>query len=369
MDHWIDTENQLNDVIAALKGVNFVAIDTEFIRTNTFFPKLALIQISDGRKCWLIDVLNIADMSPLRKLLQSNDKTFIFHACAEDLEVLEHALDCVPERIFDTQIAAGIVGRGFSMGYARLVNQVFIVDLDKQATRSNWLARPLTEEQKNYAAEDVAYLHRLHRLLSDELKEQCREGWFSEESGAVFAMVASRRNSDDYYLRVKGAWRLEAGSMKALKRLCDWRELEARQRDKPRAHVVKDIVLLEIAKRMPSCIEHLAGIDHLYVRQIKRYGDDILQEVLRSKLDCELSAMPQPLTKSQNDILKKLRVSLNLVAEENKIPHEFLSNKKELESIIRSLGDEGFLLPTRLTCGWRANLVKSVFEQLSRNVE
>ena len=147
MNNWIDSNSGLQQMCQQLSHVGKLAVDTEFIRTDTFFPKIALIQISDGEQCWLIDVLAIDDFAPLKALLESSHNQLIFHACAEDLEVLEYALDIKPSKIFDTQIAAGIANIGYCMGYARLVDSMFQVTLDKQETRSDWLARPLTPRQ------------------------------------------------------------------------------------------------------------------------------------------------------------------------------------------------------------------------------
>jgi ribonuclease D len=127
MNHWVDSNQKLQQMCEKLARIATVAIDTEFIRTDTFFPKIALIQISDGEDCWLLDVLAIDDFSGLKLLLEDTTRTLIFHACGEDLEVLEHGLDIRPANIFDTQIAAGIANIGYCMGYARLVNTLFDV--------------------------------------------------------------------------------------------------------------------------------------------------------------------------------------------------------------------------------------------------
>ena len=362
--HWIDSEDLLNHAVSMMSKGCFLALDTEFIRTDTFYPKLALIQISDGNQFWLIDVPAINDLSNLKQLLESQNVTTIFHACAEDLEVLEYALDIVPRNIFDTQIAAGIVNRGFSMGYARLVEQVFHLELDKHATRSDWLARPLTEQQIAYAREDVAYLHDLHDLLSRELSEQEREEWFVEECEAALKSASNRKESDDYYRRVKGAWRLSKSSLTVLKYLCQWREEKARLKDRPRGHVVKDAALLEISKLLPLSVRKLSEIDDLHSGQVRRYGAEIIDLIESTEADSSIVSLPKPLNSAQNDLLKAMRSGLNLVAEAESIPKEFLANKKELESIIRMFSENSLKLPYRLNNGWRARLVKPTLERV-----
>ena len=366
MNIWIDSNEKLQQMCDQLAEVATVAIDTEFIRTDTFFPKIALIQISAGEQCWLIDVLAIDQFASLKQLLEDPSRTLIFHACAEDLEVLDHALDIRPVNIFDTQIAAGIANIGYCMGYARLVLQMFNVELDKQETRSDWLKRPLTDRQLEYAAVDVLYLHKIHMILSAALQELQREGWFAEETQAMFDMAAGRKDNSDYYLRVKGAWRLQTKSLSALRRLCDWREDTARALDKPRSHIIKDSVLLEIARRLPTVEEQLHGIEDWYSRSIKRHGQVVLQQIAFSDTDTPPEAIPEPLTKSANTVMKAMRNALSAVAEAQSIPQEFLSNKKELEAILGSAmasHNKGqYEWPIRLNQGWRQVSVKPAIQ-------
>ena len=362
MNHWVDSNQKLQQMCEKLARIATVAIDTEFIRTDTFFPKIALIQISDGEDCWLLDVLAIDDFSGLKLLLEDTTRTLIFHACGEDLEVLEHGLDIRPANIFDTQIAAGIANIGYCMGYARLVKALFDVELDKQETRSDWLKRPLTDRQKVYAADDVLYLHRMHSLLSAAVSEQGRLDWFAEETVAMLELAESRKDQTDYYLRVKGAWRLQARSLNALRRLCNWREETARVMDKPRSHVIKDTVLLELARRMPTAAEQLKGIEDLHSRSVQRHGDNLLQSIVDSHGDEPLPPLPEPLPKAANAIIKSMRDSLNALAESQAIPQEFLSNKKELESLLRSHLEGQCNWPKRLIQGWRQTRVKPALQ-------
>ena len=364
MYHWVDSDQALKEMLSHLVGCHLLAVDTEFIRTNTFHPKIALVQISDGDQCWLVDVLAFQTFENLKELLEAPHRQLIFHACAEDLEVLEYALGIKTSTIFDTQIAAGITNIGYSMGYARLVAQMFDVELGKQETRSDWLARPLTDKQKQYAADDVFYLHKIHSLLVKELEEQNRSDWFDEETIALHEMVSSRKNTDEYYVRVKGAWKLGEKSLRVLKRLCNWREMKARQRDKPRGHVVKDGVLLELARRMPTTLANFNGINDLHPGQIKRYGLELLSEIQIAEADEMVSPLPEPLNKANASVLKVMRNCLGDMAEELSIPQEYLANKKELEAIVRSAIDSDCQWPVRFTQGWRAPYVRPALEKI-----
>ena len=361
---WIDSNDKLQTVCDQLLSVTTLAVDTEFIRTDTFYPKIALIQLSDGQQCWLIDVLAIDQFAPLKSLLESPHLTLIFHACAEDLEVLDYALDIQPRNIFDTQIAAGLINIGYSMGYARLVESLFGIQLDKQETRSNWLARPLSQRQLDYAQIDVLYLHRLYRELSMGLADQKRQEWFAEEMQGLFSLVENRKNTDDYYLRIKGAWRLNARSLSVLNRLCCWRENIARTKNKPRSRIIKDSVLLEIAKQLPITKQQLFSVEDWYPGSIKRYGDSVLNETKAVGEEPLLPVLPQPLSKDMMVVLKSIRETLASVAEDQQIPPEFLCNKKELEDILRSSLQGNCRWPSRLTEGWRRLWVKPTIESV-----
>jgi ribonuclease D len=362
MSTWINNNDQLSSLCNQLSDCELIALDTEFIRTDTFYPKIALIQLSDGGSIWLVDVLAIDDFSPLKNLLESPDNTLIFHACAEDLDVLDHSVNIQPTHIFDTQIAAGIVNIGYSMGYARLVDSLLDIQLDKQETRSNWLARPLTQKQIDYAEVDVLHLHNLHGLLLKMLNKQNRLQWFDEETKGLFKVVDKRKNNQNYYTRIKGAWRLDAQSLTALRHLCQWRDSHARDKDIPKSRIAKDSVLLEIAEQMPKYRHQLHLVRDWHPVSIRRYGDIILKEILLSLNQTQDAWVPRPISSSLNNTFKKIRKSLVKIAEEQKIPQEFLSNKRELEDILRSVEQGNYQLPDRIKQGWRQQWVQSAVE-------
>lgn len=362
MQDWIDSNSGLQKLCDQLVKSSTLAVDTEFIRTDTFFPRIALIQLSDGENCWLIDVLAIDQFVPLKSLLESPNVTLIFHACAEDLEVLDCALDIQPRNIFDTQVAAGLTHIGYNMGYAKLVHKFYDIELDKQETRSDWLARPLSPQQLKYAQVDVAYLHDIYKQLSRLLSEQQREVWFAEEMQGLYDLVEKRKQSDDYYLRIKNAWRLDARSISVLKHLCNWRENLARAKDKPRSRIVKDGVLYELARQIPQDKHQLYRIEDWHPHSVKRYGDAVLREIKAVDYETSIEVLPPPLTREMSAIFKRIRYTLSCLAEKKKIPAEFLCNKKELEQILRTHAEGKCYWPERLNSGWRSLWVKPAIE-------
>ncbi|MBT5105348.1 ribonuclease D [Porticoccaceae bacterium] len=357
INHWIDNSQQLAELCEQLQDATELAIDTEFMRSDTFFAKLALIQLSDGEQCWLIDTPAIEQLQPLTALLNGPQLTLVFHSCGEDLEVLDQVLSVRPKKLFDSQVAAGIVNIGYSMGYARLVENMLQIELGKEDTRSDWLARPLSDRQKRYAADDVLYLFRIYKLLLELLEQQQRQSWFAEEMLDLQRVAAERREALDYYLRVKGAWRLDALSLAVLKRLCEWREQAARALDKPRSHIVKDNVLLELANNKPTHMSQLHQIDDWYSRSVKRFGEQVLQEIANVDHNDLPDELPQPLSRAVSDVMKKMRVSINELAENQAIPKELMCNKKELESILRTTVEGKCVWPVRLVDGWRGSMV------------
>jgi ribonuclease D len=364
MSHWIANNNDLKSLCDQLADSKLLALDTEFIRTDTYYPKIALIQLSDGNDCWLIDVLAIDQFSDLKRLIESPNNRIIFHACAEDLEVLDHSLNIQPTGIFDSQIAAGIANVGYSMGYARLVGELLDIELDKQETRSNWLARPLTQRQIDYAVVDVIHLHTLHAMLVEKLDQQNRMAWFDEEIKTLFGLVTHRKSSQNFFDKFKGAWRLDAQSLVTLKSLCLWRESTAKSKDVPKSRIAKDSVLMELAKQMPTNKHQLHSVRDWHPVAIKRYGDAVLNQVKDSCNEPPIPAdeVPQPLSKAMTDVFATIRQKLIAVASEQNIPQEFLCNKRELEGILRSVENGGMVLPNRIEQGWRKHLVKPIIE-------
>ncbi len=356
-NHWIDNSQQLAELCEQLSDATELAIDTEFMRSDTFFAKLALIQLSDGEQCWLIDTPAIDELQPLTELLNKSQLTLVFHSCGEDLEVLDQVLSVRPKKLFDSQVAAGIVNIGYSMGYARLVENMLQIELGKEDTRSDWLVRPLSDRQKLYAADDVLYLFKIYKLLLELLDQQQRHSWFAEEMRDLQRIAADRREALDYYLRVKGAWRLNPLSLAVLKRLCEWREKVARALDKPRSHIVKDNVLLDLANIKPTQMSQLHQLDDWYSRSVKRFGEQVLKEIADVDHNNLPSELPQPLSRAVSDVMKKMRLSISEVAEQQAIPKELMCNKKELEFILRSASEGECQWPARLLDGWRSSLV------------
>ena len=359
---WVDNHRMLAEVCEKLAGLECIGVDTEFIRTNTFYAKLGLVQLSDGIDCWLVDPIAISNLSPLRKLLAAPTPLKLFHSCSEDIDVLRSAVEIELGSLFDTQVAAAFANIDYSLGYSRLVEHFLGIELGKHATRSDWLQRPLTQEQCQYAAEDVIYLPEIYRQLKAKLDELGRADWLAEDMAELLTPLDEEQQIAQYYQRIGGAWQLNDQQLALLQRLAEWREGQARERDKPRSHIVDDKTLLQLALSQPRSRNQLAQVEGLHPGTQRRYGQRLLALVAEKGDAKELESIPRPLTRAQGDRLKVLRSRLNEVADQHQIPVQLLANKKDLEQLLRNellvaRGAEPIELPSRLTQSWRAPLI------------
>ncbi|QFT53736.1 ribonuclease D [Microbulbifer sp. THAF38] len=350
---WVDSCEQLAALCAQWRQQRAVALDTEFMRSRTFYPQPALVQVGDGRHCYLIDNLAIEDLQPLRDLLLDTAVTKIMHSCSEDLETLERLLGVIPEPIFDTQIAAAISGMGAGLGYAATVRELLNIELPKSETRSDWLQRPLSDAQKTYAALDVAWLPVLYGALLKRLQEQGRESWLVEDCATLVETARSPQSPELYYQKVKGAWRLRGKQLAVLQDLCTWRECEARARNMPRNHLLKENLCMTLAQQLPRHKGALSQVG-LEGRALREHGDTLLQLIAQALERSDLpTRLPQPLNRQQGELLKSLRKEVASIAECEKLPAEILIRKKELEALVLAPDPQ---LQGRL-CGWRADVV------------
>lgn len=370
----VTSTDQLQSCIEQLKDCDAVALDTEFMRTDTFFPILGLVQIYNGETCWLIDPIAISDLSPLIETLTDPNIIKVFHSCSEDLEVLKHVLGCVPEPLFDSQVAAALSGYGFSKGYASLVDVMLGIHVEKGETRSDWLQRPLSESQLGYAALDVIHLLPVFRRLCKNLSQLGRSEWVEQDMATMIAKASGKDDINVYYLKVKGAWQLDSQGLAALQLLCEWREEEARDRNRPRGRVIGDKTLLEIVLKKPNGKQSLAEIEGMHPGVIRRYADKIFEllehGLAMPAIDCP-KPLPEPLPRHAGNTIKQLKKVVTSQAELLDLPPEVLARKRDIEALVRCfLEQKQIRLPDSIAQGWRYDAVgkqlKQAVEALSR---
>lgn len=359
---WVDNDRRLAELSQQWQQQAAIAIDTEFVRSRTFFPAIGLVQIADTQGIYLIDPLAISDTTPLQAVLKDPQVVKVIHACSEDIEVFLRYLSVLPTPLFDTQIAASFAGYGASIGYANLLKAIEGLSIPKQETRSDWLQRPLSQAQLNYAALDVQYLLSVYHRLCADLEKSQRTAWVQDECEQLLAKYAHPESDDHYYRRIKSAWKLKPQQLAVLQRLCAWREQRVRKLDIPRSRLIKDGCLFDIALRLPQSSAALQRIRDISPRFINGYTEECLQMVeqaLAASSDYPEDLAP-PLTPAETDDFKRLKAKVRTIADSLDIPPEFLVRKKTLEALVRSAKAEGTpAVPAQLQ-GWRYPIVTEV---------
>lgn len=357
---WIDQDDQLAELCASWRNQAAIAVDTEFMRSDTFYPIAGLLQIGDGKGCYLIDPLAITNLAPLRELMLDTNVTKVLHSCSEDLDVFQRWLDVVPAPLFDTQIAAAFAGLGFSLGYSALVKSVLGIEIPKDETRSDWLQRPLSVAQLKYAALDVAHMLIVYGKLLQILKTSERLEWVKSDCADLVTNARKADNYNDAYQKVGFAWKLRPQELAVLKQLCIWREREARERDLPRNRLIKEPSLWEIARKKIQDVAHLSKVPDIPSRTLKQDADTLLQ-IVKDALTLDEAEWPArldaPLAQSEGPLMKALKNYVRDYAEQAQLPPEVLIRKKDYELLVRSGMNGGeYELPARLL-GWRFGLI------------
>ncbi|WP_295478318.1 ribonuclease D [uncultured Pseudomonas sp.] len=357
--HWVRDDDSLARQCAHWQSLPFIALDTEFMRVDTFYPIAGLLQVGYANDAWLIDPLLIEDWRPLARLLEDSSVTKVLHACSEDLEVLLRLTGSLPVPLFDTQLAAGYLNIGFSMGYSRLVQAVLDIELPKAETRSDWLQRPLSETQISYAAEDAVHLAELFERLRVRLSEE-KQAWLLEDGAELVANLRRESDPREAYRDTKLAWKLSRQQLAVLRELCAWREQQARARNQPRNRILREQSLWPLARTQPDNLTALARIEDMHPRTVRQDGEFLLQLIAgaaRQPAQQWPEPLPEPLPIEASGILKSLRAIGQQYAERLDMAPELMLRKKTLEQLLKSGFPQGpYQLPDSLR-GWRRELM------------
>ncbi|MCH9027509.1 MAG: ribonuclease D [Proteobacteria bacterium] len=347
----ISNEADLADAIAQIASSPMIGLDTEFRREDTYYSQLCLMQIATRHAIFLIDNLTIPDLAPLFELLANRKQLKIMHSARQDLELLLQFADEPLQPVFDTQIAAACLGDNLQLGYSTLVEQLMSVSLSKSQTRTQWCARPLTQAQLDYAAEDVLYLIPMMERLQAQIINGDRERWFKEDSVELYNRKLYEQDDHTAWQRVKGAGKLVAKQRVRLKALAGWREKTAKHENRPRQWIVRDAPLVELARRNPEKTEDLAGIKHLPTAKLRRYGSAMLTALAQETGESVPGNSIARLGEAEKALLKKLKVLLVQRAGELQVQPELLAGRRDLQALARGETD------TRATRGWRREVI------------
>lgn len=331
---WIDNSAALADLLAA-QAQTTIAIDTEFMRVDTFYPKLALVQVNLGGTAALIDPLALNGLDALAPRLAAAGTLAVMHSASEDLEAFG-TVGVELAALFDTQIAAALCGLGLGLSYQKLVAQLSGVDLPKAETRSDWLQRPLSPQQLEYAAQDVVHLPALHAELAARLDQLGRAQWHAEDCARLLDRVRSREGDPQPQRAIKSAadWPLEQQAL--LRRLLLWRDATARTADKPRPWLLDDSRAAEFVLTPPQSTEELyergKGLRALRGALRNSLYDEIRRPLEAHELD--IAPIPPMPTPKEKRALTAMKDAVNRVAAELDLPEGLLCARKHLEALL-----------------------------------
>ena len=345
--HFVEEPDSLVDTLR-VRGQ--LAIDTEFMRERTYYAQLCLTQIASDDDIWCVDPLSGHPQDGFWQELMTHD--WVLHSARQDIEVIYQSAGAMPESIFDTQIAAALLGFPAQIGYAGLVKELFNVEIHKMHTRADWSKRPLRDEFLDYAAEDVEYLPRACEILSARLEEKGRLHWAREDAQWLLDPALYDLENGQAVARLKGARNLRGRRRAAAARLATWRESEAIRRNRPRQWIMRDNVLVDIAYKLPETDAQLADIQGVPAKLIRRVGNELLQAVAESANDRGGYSPPRPPDEGQKALLKEMQSRVAARASELGIAAETVASKRELSAVIISGNRE-----SRVFGGWRAELI------------
>ena len=347
-----------------------IGVDTEFIRTDTFYPRLGLLQVFDGEKAYLIDPLKIKHWQPFISIMIESDCVFVMHAASEDLTLFQYFFNAQPKQLFDTQIAASYCGFRVNSSYQSLAEILLKKEVSKEETRSNWLQRPLTPAQCQYAATDVLYLLKMQDLLSSKLRSLDRFDWASLEFKNQLLVAVDAEDIERWrhlYLSFKNAWTLKDYSLAFLQRLLFWRETTARSVNKPRSWIFKDAdifsfvaALEEKPNKKPQSYFTIEDLDNMPKRIKSVYGGNLVawfndgppevQSIRRNEIFVPLNGI-------ERRALKVCQKVVHKIAEDLDIDPSLISNKKQLSSFVRFHSNNNQEIWFKSLTNWRKNII------------
>jgi ribonuclease D len=378
----IEDEISLQKLCQQYNEADVLAIDTEFVRTRTLYPKLGLLQIFDGKQLALIDPIAINDLTPFWQLLTNENIVKVLHACSEDLEVFLTSANCKPVNLIDSQIIMSFLGHGLSIGYAAMVEHFTGVALDKSESRTDWTKRPLTQKQLDYASADVDYLFQLYPKLLAEIEQVGRLDYAKQETQLLIERKFTPIDEDNLYRQMKMVYRLNSKQLNILQHLTRWRFQQAKKRDLPIGFVAKDHTLMAIAQYNPQNIEEMNKLQGAELLDIRHKGKAMLS-IVKSASQTGESDYPAKITRldeypGYKQIFKTVKAFIVAIAEKNSLAIENLASKKQINQFltwhfnvndVRALNSsvKASLPNVDILSGWRNELFGQTLQAFADN--
>lgn len=352
---YINTTSALAEFFEQIQNARWIALDTEFVREKTFYPQLCLVQIATEQAVACIDPLAITDLGPLLATLYNPSVTKVMHAARQDMEMFYHLRGELPRPVFDTQLAAPLLGLKEQMGYASLVESMLGVLLNKAHTRADWSHRPLSRAELDYAADDVRYLAALYPRLRDNLADKGRLQWLDNDFAQLSEPSLYANPPADAWLRVKGLQRLRGRQLAVAQNLAKWREETAQQQDRPRSWILRDENLLDLARLQPKNKTELAQLRGLHEQSAARHGESILRIIAEAQnhppIPVPDTHQTVPLTEAQEVVVDILLAVIRKLSTEHCIHPSVIASRKHVEQLV--LGDTS----ASVLHGWRRKMV------------
>jgi ribonuclease D len=354
---FIDSDAALREHCARWRQRPWLAVDTEFVRVDTYYPILCLVQISDGAQAACIDLLALPDAAPLWDLLAEPRVIKVLHAASQDYEIfVQHSGRC-PAPLFDTQIAATLLGIGDQIGYAGLIENMLGITVDKSLSRTDWSKRPLSEAALAYAAADVEHLAEIFPRLQQQLAESGRLGWLAEDCARACDPDHYRTRPQDAWRRLKGLARLPLPAQAVAAALAEWREAEAQTRNRPRKWILEDEPIYRIAERQPADLTALEQLEVMPPKTLARHGATIIERVSAALNGPAPAQVLEPeLDAPQKAALLSLQSRVRERAQALRLPPGFLAPKADLIEVVVN----GTAADVPLLRGWRRAEAASV---------
>lgn len=359
---FISTPEELRAFCDRASSSKVLAVDTEFLRERTYHPRLCLIQLATSADdIAAVDPIAIRDLSPVAELFRNPSITKVLHASSQDLEVIDGALGCVPDPLFDTQLAAAFLGQRMQLGYGALVEAYTGVHLAKAESLTDWSRRPLDAEQLSYAEDDVRYLPGIYERMVAELVERDRLGWVLPEMAELLRPAHYRHEPSEAFRHLKRSSSLTRRQLAIAREVCSWRERTAAKRNVPRKWVLSDEVVLEVCKRTPQVEGKLRRIRG--TEQLSERDSEAVLHAVGLGLACpnsQLPAMPRHSRPSaeQESVLDLMYAMLRIVSERSGVAVQLIASRDDLFDLMVGREDGA------LSSGWRSQLAGAQLTEL-----
>lgn len=360
---YINTQDQLEEFVARAHASSVLAVDTEFLREKSYYATLCLLQFATDTEVVIVDPFKVKDLKVLAPLMTNEDVVKLFHAGTQDLEIIYKEIGVLPKPIFDTQIAASLLGHVLQIGYANLVHAECGVTLKKVDSFTDWSRRPLSDSQIEYAADDVVYLPRMYKSMIKQLKQKRRLGWLQDDFAELSNPANYEEDVRERFRRLKRGGALNRKQLSAAREVAAWREDTAQKRNLPRKWVLTDEQIVEACKRESRTIDDLfmvRGIrDKLNTRDAR-----VVVDLMCKGMDLPEEEWPEPQRGGKSERNVDVEVDLMMAiarvrARENDVALQALVSHADLERLAR-----GYTENVEVLRGWRRNLVGKELKDL-----